>query len=93
MIEATAYSLATKWALHEIKSQIRDSGRERDIQSSELHSEVKRYLNDHPEMLAQAEAMIASHSAYLNLRRKGHRIPVVKTADLSALPATDKSRI
>jgi hypothetical protein len=72
MIDANAYSLATNWALHEIKAQIRDTGRhERDFQTSDLRSEAKRYLNDHPEMLAQAEAMIASHSAFVNLRKKG----------------------
>lgn len=82
MIDANAYTLATNWALHEIKSQIRDSsGREREFQTSDLRSEAKRYLNDHPEMLAQAEAMIASHSAFANLRRKGPRKPVAKTAE------------
>ena len=73
MIDANAYSLATNWALHEIKAQIRDTERERDFQTSDLRSEAKRYLNDHPEMLAQAEAMIESHTAFANLRRKGQQ--------------------
>jgi hypothetical protein len=74
MIDANAYTLATNWALHEIKSQIRDSRRERDFQTSDLRSEAKRYLNDHPEMLAQAETMIASRSAFASLRKKGREI-------------------
>jgi hypothetical protein len=73
MIDANAYSLATNWALHEIQAQIRDTERERDFQTSDLRSEAKRYLNDHPEMLAQAEAMIESHRAFANLRRKGQQ--------------------
>ena len=76
MIDANAYSLAANWALHEIKAQIReDTERERDFQTSDLLSEAKRYLNDHPEMLVQAEAMIESHTAFANLRRKGQQKP------------------
>ena len=74
MIDANAYSLATNWALHEIKAQIRDTHqREIDFQTSDLRNEAKRYLNDHPEMLAQAEAMIESRTAFANLRRKGQQ--------------------
>jgi ElaB/YqjD/DUF883 family membrane-anchored ribosome-binding protein len=53
MIDANAYSLAINWALHEIKAQIRDTERERDFQTSDLRSEAKGYLDDHPEMLVQ----------------------------------------
>jgi hypothetical protein len=82
MIDANAYTLATNWALHEIESQIRDSDRrEKDFQTSDLRSEAKRYLNDHPEMLAQAETMIASRSAFASLRKKGPRNPVTKTTE------------
>ena len=81
MIDANAYSLATNWALHEIKAQIRDTERERDFQTSDLRSEAKGYLDDHPEMLAQAEVMIASHSTFVNLRKKGSAKPVAKTAE------------
>jgi hypothetical protein len=73
MIDANAYSLATDWALHEIKAQVRDTERERDFQTSDLLGEAKRYLNDHPEMLLQAEAMIESHTTFANLRRKGQQ--------------------
>ena len=82
MIDANAYSLATNWALHEIKAQIRDTNkREIDFQTSDLRNEAKRYLSDHPEMLAQAEVMITSHSAFVNLRKKGSAKPVAKTAE------------
>ena len=73
MIDANAYSLAINWALHEIKAQIRDTERKGDFPTSDLRSEAKRYLNDHPEMLAQAEAMIESRTAFANLRRKGQQ--------------------
>ena len=74
MIDANAYSLAINWALHEIKAQIRDTNkREIDFQTSDLRSEAKGYLDDHPEMLAQAEAMIASRADFANLRRKGQQ--------------------
>ena len=73
MIDANAYSLAINWALHEIKAQIRDTEREREFQTSDLRSEAKVYLDDHPEMLAQAEATIASRAHFANLRRKGQQ--------------------
>jgi len=73
MIHANAYSLAIKWALHEIKAQIRDTERERDFQTGDLSNEAKSYLDDHPEMLAQAEVMIASRADFAKLRRKSQQ--------------------
>jgi hypothetical protein len=73
MTDAGAYSLAISWALHEIKAQIRDTKREREFQTSDPRGEAKGYLDDHPEMLAQAEATIASRAHFANLRRKAQQ--------------------